>query len=617
MSSIKNWNSKGSSFSTFSSFKGINLICLVSIGIALSLQSCSSKETEGLISESPTGTTISVNVYNSPETSDARKLAAYSNAKATTSTGSTSTSFGRETMVSGADFDAMLSTEISLNSDGKGENDIAKITVRGSQASKVDNFATLDPSKKYRILVYNADGTTLLKNITANSGTNPNISVDAEKRYKWVAFSVNETSVPDVQNGKLIAGDLLNKDILYSSGYLDAKNGENYLNIAFQRKATRIDVDIDTRGLFGPINTFASMLLGTHNGQFKSLVNTADLDLLTGDFGPVQPVPANKTVINISNRDFASTKDLVKTVSIYTIIPNGTVIEANTLSIQPIFTTKLDRTVALPPSIVEVDTRGYGKTNSYLTFKNDAFVPVSGNRYRLSIRMIESPVIVRGVSWARSDLWYDGTVGQIDPYRFKVDAGVSPYTSANQNEYWNWMATTPTGRTGSGDPCALVYPADTWRTPTKKELNTLCNISAYEYYGFPLVKKISSKRFADTYNWYAVVNQSWNSDKGTFQGSGTYSGYNDKLLLTFNGFRQCGIINNSRTVVDSRKRNSFCTTVTMGYWTNDDCGNAATCITQNATVNYISGYNYTISYLKRNIKATAKSNGLNVRCVRK
>ena len=579
----------------------------------IGITSCSSRDGDEVSDDQTNVAVLTVRV-NGVNDEDITSLAATAKNNLSGNVNSGSMPEATETMVSGNNFDALMSFRSLPNKSG-----VLSMASSSQLSEKITNpkAATnpLPANIQYRILIYDSTGNTLLNNVTAITGANLNIQVDGLTRYKWVAFSVNGTSVPNVSNGKVLASDLTNKDVLYANGVIDTQTGQNYLNIIFRHITTRIDVDVDTRGLFGSINTFNSLQVGTGTGsQFTSLINAADLDVLSGSFGSPMAVAAARTAVNIANKD-VSTGDLVKTISIYTVIPSGTNVTAGSLTMQPIFSTNLDQTIAYPPSVNLVGVRPYGNSNTYLIFRNPAFSPIAGNRYQLSSRIIESPVKVSGISWARSDLWYDGTAGQIDRYRFKADAGVPPYNTGNQNEYWNWKATTPTGTPGSGDPCALVYPLGLWRMPTDVELATLGNKTSYEYYGFPG----GSSQQADTYKWYAVINQTWDADSGAPSSLGNYSGYSDKVIFTFNGYftTNTGTVINSRTQVDSRSNISANYTVSMGYWsgTSYDASNA-TSVIQNATVRYTGPYNYTNTYGSRSLTAYAKTMGFNIRCVR-
>ncbi|RKF37645.1 hypothetical protein BCY89_27595 [Sphingobacterium siyangense] len=517
----------------------------------------------------------------------------------------------RDQLAIGDGFDAIVSGDLKIksqipsalaSSDGKiSSGGIRKLAIK----PLADNIV-------YRILIYNETGNELLQNVVARNGIDPEIPVEGSKTYKWVAVSTNTQEVPDLTGQKITSADLINKDLLYASGNITITGENNFLEITFEHKTTQIDVNIDTRGLFGSINTFNSVQVGEFGSTFKTLLNSADFDLLTGEFGELQPIPSDRTIDHLKDKS-PETDDLVKTVTLFTVVPKGKEIQANSLAISPIFSINLDRHIYYPPSTAQVYTRNYGRNNIYLRINNSAFTTLLGDQFSLSANMIESPLIIGGISWARSNLWYDGSAGQKYPYRFKVDCGIPPYETSIQNEYWNWKSLTPSGSAGAGDPCLEVYPKGIWRMPTSIEMYNLGNRASYEYYGFSVTQGYQS---ADTYDWYAVVNQSWNENNNSRIIAGDYSGYSDKVIFSYNGYRQNGVISNSRTLIDSRKTRSFSAIVSAGYWTGTENGSSAVSLVANCRVDYTRPNRYTTTYDNKSLTNYSKTMGFNVRCIR-
>ncbi|WP_426791904.1 hypothetical protein [Sphingobacterium sp. WOUb80] len=591
---------------------GIVKVALFSAGLMAIVACKDHKETIGG-EEELKGTVLKVNISGIDESGKVSAVAKV--ASTTTGTHVSSGIREDEKLVTGGNFDALLSMDPVPASVLSGKRAATKTTAIGGRSLKAVT-TPMPTNLKYRILLYDESGSTLLNNVVGTPGTDPAIQIDGGKTYRWVAVSTSEGTVPDLSNGKIAAADLANKDVLFATGTIDTKTGENYLNIIFDHKTARYDVDIDTRGLFGSINTLKSMQLGTGSGaQFKSMLLTADLDILSGTFGNPVAVAVEKTAAHIANTD-ASTGDLVKTVSLYTI-PTGTAVTAGTISIQPFFSTNLDHLIMnLPVTSNEISTRNYGTANTYLTFANGAFTPEVGGQYQLKARIIESAIPVGGLAWARSDLWYDGTAGQLDKYRFKADAGIEPYDNATQSEYWTWVSTTPTGTPLSGDPCALVYPAGVWRMPNATEMNSLTERSSTQFIG------ISGSNQVDTYNWYAVVNQSWAMDNGAPSYAGEYTSYSQRLIFTFNGYYPGSTLTYSRKQIDSRSNTSASGIRTQlfywaaGYLSTDHSKGAV--MTQAAVYNYTKPFTYNLTQLgTRQMQALTQTYRGNVRCVRK
>ncbi|MDV4102683.1 hypothetical protein CMT19_16715 [Elizabethkingia anophelis] len=579
----------------------------------LSGGSCSSRESENITPEKNLRAVLTVRISGVNETNISKLAAVSNNSNGVSGKNDRALNkLGKEELISTGKFDALIDIREDLNRFLPG-NKSATLPEKAS-LNILASSVPLQNDKQYRILIYDEIGTTLIQNVVATSGINPNIGVDGGKRYKWVAFSLNTAAVPDVNSGKISAEKIANADLLYASGIIDATAGQNYLDIIFEHKTTRIDVNIDTRGLFGNINTFNTLQIGTGTqNQFNSLIRSADLNVLTGSFESFKAVDDSKTAIYMSNTDLA-TGDMVKKITIYTIIPSGTVIREQNLMIQPVFYINLDKPVMYPPSAEDVTIRKYGNNNTYLQVNNIAFTPEEGKHYIFNIRMIESAIRVGGISWARSDLWYDGNT-TLDQYKFRPDTGIEPYNTGSQTEYWTWKSITPTGTPGSGDPCTLVYPLGIWRMPTSDELTIINNRTSAEYKGLSEGDGNPNAQ-ADTYDWYAVINQKWNIDSGSSRNAGDYSGYSDKLILTFNGYYQNENLLNPRIVIDSRKKNSFTANVIMRYWSGTDNGGSGIALNQSATVRYKQPYDYDTTYNNRGMGAYSQSLRFNIRCVR-
>ena len=65
------------------------------------------------------------------------------------------------------------------------------------------------------------------------------------------------------------------------------------MNIVLKRNTARIQLDLDTRGMFGTINNTTSVEVGTGTGSaFSSIIKTGDLNVLTGQYSNLQNVSA-------------------------------------------------------------------------------------------------------------------------------------------------------------------------------------------------------------------------------------------------------------------------------------------------------------------------------------
>lgn len=519
------------------------------------------------------------------------------------------------------------STDKFADSQANGSSEVSLKATSGAEKFAAVPMIT---ENQFRILIYDATGTTLLQNVAASSGTNPELEVEAGATYRWFSFSINERTVPNINNGKVAAADLANKDVLFASGTIDTKLGENFLNIIFDHKTTRFDVDVDTRGIFGSINTLRSLQLGTEasDGQYTTLLYTADLDIFSGNFGTPTEMATANTAANVVNKDI-STADMVKTVSLYTVIPAGRTIDDQALRISPVFSINLDHAVLYPPNTTPVTTREFGSTTDRLRIANLRFSPQAGSTYSLSMRAIESGILANGTIWARSDLWYDGTAARtFDKYRFRSDPAHAPYPGKSDNEqteYWHWMSLTPASPIKTGDPCLEVYPKGIWRMPTRSEAENLTQQrTPYPYSGFS-----NPNSNADTYDWIALVNLSFDGDGGSSRGN--FSEYSNRILFAFNGIMDAdGKLISSRSQVDSRSNTARDGIYThTSRWTSDEwesvpdanCTNCGTTFAHTAyQTDYRGPYDFTVNYEGRStrfdIGFAQESQFRQIRCVR-
>ena len=95
---------------------------------------------------------------------------------------SSSASIAPEKVISTENFDALISAEGQTSNKSQGLSAYLTPSYTGTMAA-VTNTPMITGTK-YRLLIYDAASNTLIKNVDATSGTNPNIQVDAGKQYK-------------------------------------------------------------------------------------------------------------------------------------------------------------------------------------------------------------------------------------------------------------------------------------------------------------------------------------------------------------------------------------------------------------------------------------------------
>jgi len=433
-----------------------------------------------------------------------------------------------EQVISGEEMDFLV--EVGLKSkksvsDNKTDNTINTKAV-AAQTSLLTT-SPVDLGVKYRLLIYDFNTNMLVKDLIGASGVKQEIAIDAGKKYKWYAFSVNSAELPDLVGNVISSQDLVNKDFLFDSGTLDAINGDNFIGVIFARKTTRIIHAVDVRGLFGTLNNNSTIALGTNvGGTFSSIFETGDFNIVTGEFSnfkKIESFTGNSWNI-LSPSD--GKQGAVKYVVAYSSRPinvseNGLITKFTNLSI------------LMDDPLVNNIYKNRTWTNMSVPIKNTALTLSLGDEVYINTRPVESGIQLGQRTtnmagyqpgptyWARTNLYYDATAA--DKYKFRADN--ESYTGFNQalafTDFWNWGAETPGGANVNVDPCRRVYPLETWRMPTEEEFMSLGNFDAASSYGM-----------YSGGSMYATVRE---LESGTE--SLSYPQRSRKLWLFFNGYR--------------------------------------------------------------------------------
>lgn len=439
----------------------------------------------------------------------------------------------------------------------------------------------MENGTKFRLLIYNA-ANALVLNQVISAGVDPQIKVDANKQYTWYAVSINEknTAVPDINGaGVLSRAGLENKDVLYTSGTISTVNGANYLDIVFKRMTARIQVKLNVRGLFSRIENSTSISLVKSNAN-TTVLQMGDLNILTGQFSNV--VDVNNSVLASSMvEESGNPAGTVKIANFFTL--NTTPIPANSFKVK--FNTL---------KVTLDDTRIRTFTPGAYTYPG-AYTPVVGTTYGLNIRLVESAIKVNGILWSRSNLIYN--VAEIDKYRLKANpGGATPATK--DTEFWNWKSATPTAAIGNTDPCLSIYPAGTWRLPTKLEWETI---------GQPDDKQESLGLF-----WGAQYAYKWNRDSDYPENPA----YDDSdFILSFGGYRTKPSAFGGATSVLGSPGGIALGAVASGechYWSSDN----RDANTAYAAKSIFSRFAWLFSWGNVSYPNLDKEEGRNIRCVR-
>ncbi|WBS75738.1 hypothetical protein PF438_04420 [Elizabethkingia meningoseptica] len=574
-------------------FRGV-LLMTVSV---LSYTSCSSRDNGEVVTDEIEKVTLNIN----PNILEEDQIITVASASSKF-TGSVGLHEVKEKMITGRDFDALVSSQIYNTSK---INTIASSSFTGAVAAT----AKLGSGIKYLVRIYNDNagsrGTQLGDFIFTVGQTNPTITVDGGKKYYWIAYSLNESTLPTlaVSNTVVNAPDNGNKDLLYASGNLTTVGGSNNLDINFKHKAVRIDVNLDSKGMFRPMsgNSDAKASLGTGNGtSFNSIIRQKAFNIETGSYygsAGVTPEPTLGSDITAQ-----------KTVSFYS--PDPVVVPANGLTV------KLTNI-----HFGEYENLKFDRS-SYLGIPNEAVNANPGDRYLVNAHLIQSAVNIGGVLWARDDVYnYSSTSYGMDGLRLNDLSNYNIGSHLAYSEYWNWNALNPTDVPNTGsfdqtkDPCRKLYPFGTWRLPTAAEAGVFLTKSPDNV----------SNTYVDMTRPGAPDNSYFYLYYTTTTGVPTTEyGANNGVMLRFNGYRP---INYTKSMTYNGGGNAgWPYNVVNGqshadgslmFWTSDTGSVAGTAKAFVRKITFTgNGTTTTISYPAGSIQDVDRRTGLQIRCVR-
>lgn len=490
----------------------------------------------------------------------------------------------QSTMVYSTEFDALVDiNENNLFSSNKNSN-----TSKLNKNYKIAIDQPIGNDIKFRLIIYKQSNLTKpIYNSVLSKGNQPNISLIPGISYKWFAYSINETTVPNINSdGTIEKSDIANKDFMFASNTLTPSIGENYLQIIFKRQVSRLEVTLNTRGIFGPMRDNSNISIGRGTGtSFTNLIQTGDFNIQTGLFTDIEEITSGISASEMTIVD-SRWANAEKKAIFYSVENSNRTISANNLRV---------RINALSITLDDATIR---------TFNNNTLVPINhassleiskGKIAKINVRLIENGILVNGLYWARTNLIYDAsklyggsyTSTTSDAYRFRPN---NNYVTPSNNEYWNQGSTTPTGTDyNSVDICTRVYPQSTWRKPTGVEFDNLIAQNSVIKTKYSL----GNNTYQYILTWERSATQNANS---AFP--------DNNLNLPFFGYR-----NTSGTIVQR-----------------PNGANDATGQLRYASRNYVSGTgdahvltaNVTNGAFSGNLTNTtlANTNGLSIRCVR-
>ena len=396
------------------------------------------------------GATLSVSVLG---VTDAEEISSIDDKKTSSvkSTVNPQTASSKEMQFDG--FDALVSVERDVE-------EKSKISVgSSSKGASGDLMAAAVPvGVRYRLLFYKSDG-TFVKSALLTSGTAGQLTIPKGATYNWSAISYNNTgSIPDINPANPTLTLPANRDVLYAKGTINipanAADGTTPLGIVFNHRLARIGIELNTMGMFANMNSAGVTVSG-------ALAKTGTINLRTGALSNLTNYTTGITYSSFTNVDpLYSDRKIAYFYTADSTANTNLVVSLNALSIQ------------LDTNTPRVFTN-LGTAPASFTF---SITPVLGRGYRAVINLLESPIPLGGVRWARNNLYYNGA-GH-NPYRFQH----TYRANSNTNSFFSYRGTLPErfatgGASGGGDPCALVYPQGVWRQPTTTDFNALAGVN--------------------------------------------------------------------------------------------------------------------------------------------
>jgi hypothetical protein len=283
--------------------------------------------------------------------------------------------------------------------------------------------------------------------------------------YKWLAVSYNNTdALPIGATATTVPTTTtldLTKDVLIASSTADLviNNNSVPLNITFNRIFSTVTVEVNTLGMFAPMTTNPTIAVSCPNG-----IKTKTIDFSTGNLSLTNVSNLNLTQANFTDLSPVGTDAYQKVATFKTAEQSELTVNAQISQLK----IKVD----------DGSTRNFGTS---LSNQNIKITPLGGKNQRLLVGLAESALnygTVGGntVQWARSNLYYrTGGALNTTPYRFYHTNPNQPTASESFFSFKGHLPLTlaKTNAALQKDPCALVYPAGLWKTPTSAEIGQI------------------------------------------------------------------------------------------------------------------------------------------------
>ena len=340
------------------------------------------------------------------------------------------------------EFDAMIAVDNNVPFSA------AKSTAKANSAASGTRAAAMDNGITYRLFLFSQDGSQLISSAQFTTGSQGTIDVTQGRTYKWVALSYNTgEDVPDVTTANTLIALPAGKDVLYASGEVVVPTGGSSvnvpINILFKHKFARLGVELNSMGMFANMTAAKVEVAGIKtatidvgSGALSNLVS-ADQEIAFSSFANIDPAYQDAKIAFVYTADPAA-------------VSGGIKVNVSNLAL------KID----------DGSTRQFSSTPVNFAFN---ITPTLGNSHRLLVNLLESPLTVEGVRWARQNIYYQA--GH-NPYRFH-----HTYAHSNaRNTYFSFKGLVPDQFGVNSDPCNEVYPKGIWRQASEPDFRKLTGV---------------------------------------------------------------------------------------------------------------------------------------------
>lgn len=336
----------------------------------------------------------------------------------------------------------------------------AGITNSGPKSWKLDNGI------KYRLLAYDSNEIKVVDTIyTVGAYSGNGLNLNSGSTYTFIAYSIlSNSQVPAAPAGKLsdavFTGIDGNTDFIHFRKSLTLKPGKNELNVllkhAFSQLATRVN-----SGSVGNITTIKARI-GDH-----FLAPT--ISLSNGNVLAYNNRAANgKEIVFVNTSTNSATNEA-------TIVCNSGA-NTSTITIDEITINNITKKAITIPGIKLAPGTRYVLTLNIKTFTPDAEPGIQlGNSTYAPGNLVysRSSNTYSFSSKGDGDLWFKNYV---KPRRNDLDN--LPWGQNNQRPRAELNG-------GAGDPCTLVAPLNTWRLPTRAEMENIRTSTEAQVSGHP------------------------------------------------------------------------------------------------------------------------------------